>query len=300
MVLYNRPQNALFLWSFTIKKDQIKNEEHLRSIFDPICKKYAFALEKGGKEDYEHYQGVVSLITKTQALHKVFAEDVDHSQFYACAAHSSSALNDYVRKTIDDGNKLITQERKLNYVQIQSTNLERERWMIEAIYYLEYLYKFGDGRKILWCYSECGGVGKTKFLRILDSHTWDDNVIVRLLPRGSHQSMLTSTVSLMNEAYVNRSKLIVAIPLARNDTFTQPNHSDSKLLAAVMEMIVDGVGSATMYGKAVQVFLQHNTSIPVVLSNSPPTVGEQLSYDRITTLRIYKHKNKVKHAWQIL
>lgn len=299
VIVNNPPKNAIRLWSLTIPEEHA-SEEILHEVFGPIAS-YAFSLERG-LTGYRHWQGVCRLNTRTTQFYKVL-NNADHSKWFAQPAHSNSALQDYVRKETDKDNVLVQNRPKLDYVQRSMHNRVQQfglkRWQQEAIYYIDYLQEYGDGRKVLYIFSDEGGTGKTEFLRVLHSYTqFKYPTEFQLLPRGSQQSMMNSLTTMMSEVHDSRKKLLVCIPLGRYDTMVQPNHNDSKLLAMLVEQVCDGISCSTMYGKSTTVFLQHNSSIPIVICNTPPnSIKEQLSWDRVTVLDIYKKGEEILHRW---
>lgn len=297
VIVKNPPKNAIRLWSLTIPKSAISVEQ-LHAVLGPIGS-YAFSEEEGAS-GYRHYQGVLRLNLRTTQLYKVLTGD--HSQWYAQPAHSNSALQEYVRKETDKDNLLIQSPKKLDYVQRSMHNRVQERglkrWQQEALYYIDYLQEYGDGRKVIYIYSEAGGTGKTEFLRILHSYTeFKYPTDFQLIPRGSQQSMMNSLTVMMKGVHESRKKLLVCIPLGRYDTMVQENHSDSRLLSMLVEQICDGISCSTMYGKTTTCFLRFNTCTPIILCNEPPNqLMRQLSRDRVSVLHIF---NSDKHIWQI-
>lgn len=57
------PKNQLYVWFFTLKKDDITVSQ-LWSSLNEIAKKFIFQIEKGESSEYYHYQGVFSLYQK--------------------------------------------------------------------------------------------------------------------------------------------------------------------------------------------------------------------------------------------
>jgi len=52
------------VWDFTIKSDLVTDSKELMTILRPLCKKFAFQLEKGADTGYLHYQCRISLYKK--------------------------------------------------------------------------------------------------------------------------------------------------------------------------------------------------------------------------------------------
>lgn len=57
--------NPIACYDFTINAEHIELE-HLKTLCDKLAKKWCFQLERGEKTNYEHYQGRLSLKTKTR------------------------------------------------------------------------------------------------------------------------------------------------------------------------------------------------------------------------------------------
>jgi len=96
--------NPIAVWDFTWncqdgwdEKDFSDKDGVIRSVLDPICKKWIFQLERGS-EGRLHFQGMLALKKKTRKAQAIkLLEDLQDISLRPC--HSLEHLNNYVIKT---------------------------------------------------------------------------------------------------------------------------------------------------------------------------------------------------------
>lgn len=86
-----RSDNPVAIWDFTCPANLWELEE-LRSHLRSIAKKWVFQLERGGETGYMHYQGKVSLISKTRQF------DIEDGDTSASHISDGKSLFNYVTK----------------------------------------------------------------------------------------------------------------------------------------------------------------------------------------------------------
>lgn len=148
--------SPICVWDFTLGEEYAERL-HLVKSLNKHCKKWAFQLEEGKEQAFQHYQGRFSLKIKTRlgSLKKLFNIPQMH---YSITSNANKKNNFYVLKEDTKIAGPWTSEDEVLYVPRQIREIQNlYPWQEKVIK----LSKLWDTRSIHWVFDKDGNHGKT-------------------------------------------------------------------------------------------------------------------------------------------
>jgi hypothetical protein len=158
-----------YVWDFTLKSEDIEDEEILKDSLQKYCKKWTFQLELSDS-GYEHYQGRISLIKKKSlsALIKFFKQDSFWNPVhFSPTSNNAKGEIFYVIKEDTRIKGPWCEKDEIIYIPRQIREMEGLRPFQEKIIALSNIW---DKRTINLVYCESGNLGKSLLVGYCRAH----------------------------------------------------------------------------------------------------------------------------------